>query len=141
MSDYPITLTIPSHIYDRARQAAEATDQPIERVLLQQLEDALSPPLPELAPDEQAELDALVHLSDDALWTIAREQMPEDRQIRLQSLMDRNSIGALTESEQEELNQLVEQSQRLMVRKAGAAALLTRRGHPVTPQTLSPEHE
>lgn len=141
MSDYPITLTIPARIYDRARQTAEATDQPIERVLLQQLEDAFSPPLPELASDEQAELDALTHLSDEALWTIAREQMPEDRQARLQTLMDRNSTGTITESEHEELNRLVEQSQQLMVRKAGAAALLTRRGHQVTPQSLASGHE
>jgi len=76
MNDYPVTLTISAHIYDQARRAAEETDQPIEQILRQHLEDAFSPPLPELPPDEQAELDALAHLSDDALWTIAREQMP-----------------------------------------------------------------
>ena len=34
-------------------------------------------PLPVPPSDTQAELDALQHLSDDALWTMAREQMPE----------------------------------------------------------------
>ena len=141
MSNYPVTLTLPAHIYDRVRQAAEASDQPIERVLLQHLEEAFSPPLPALLPDEQAELDALAHLSDDALWTIAREQMPEDRQVRLQALMDRNSQEALEETEQGELSSLVEQSQRLMLRKAQAAALLAGRGHQVSPQMLAPAHE
>ena len=136
MSDYPVTLTISARLYDRARRVAEATNQPIESILLQQLEDAFSPPLPELPPDEQAELDALAHLSNDALWTIAREQMPEDRQARLQTLMDQNSKGTLGETEQTELTGLVEQGQRLMLRKAGAAALLSRRGHTIDPQTL-----
>jgi hypothetical protein len=47
-------------------------------------------PLPELVPEEQRELEALKFLADDALWTIAREQMLEDRQVRMQTLMDAN---------------------------------------------------
>jgi hypothetical protein len=35
-------------------------------------------------------LEALKFLADDALWTIAREQMLEDRQVRMQTLMDAN---------------------------------------------------
>jgi hypothetical protein len=136
MSDYAITLSVPDHIYERARQIAESTAQPVENVLLEQLESAFAAPLPKLPPDEQQELDALVHLSDDALWTIAREQMTAPKQARMQTLMDANTHGAITPTEYDELSGLVDQGQRLMLRKAQAAALLTARGHQVTPDDM-----
>ena len=137
MSDYPITLSVPDHIYKRARQIADATAQPVESVLLEQLETALATPLPTLPPDEQAELDALTYLSDDALWTIAREQMPAPKQARMQTLMDANTQGTITSDEHAELTRLVDQGQRLMLRKAQAAALLTERGHRVVPENMT----
>ncbi len=137
MSDYPITLSVPDHIYERARQIADATAQPVEKVLLEQLESAFSAPLPTLPPDEQAELDALAHFSDDALWTIAREQMPLAKQDRMQILLDANTQGEITADDHDELTSLVDQGQRLMLRKAQAAALLTERGHRVTPDNMA----
>lgn len=73
-----IVLTIPEDISDRARQIAETTEQPVEQVLIEHLK-TLSVPLPALPPEEQAELDALHHLSDDALWTIARVSGDDER--------------------------------------------------------------
>lgn len=141
MSDYPITLPVPDYVYDRARQIAEVTDQPIEDVLVQQLEAAFSTPLPTLPPDEQEELNALARFSDEALWTIAREQMPSSKQARLQILMDSNNMGTLSDSEQDEFDHLIEQGQRLMLRKAQAAALLTERGYTVTPKDMTAQNE
>lgn len=138
LTDFPVTLYIPPHLYERARRLAEANDVPIEQVILNWLESALVE-LPSLPPDEQAELDALSHLSDDALWTIAREQMPADRQRHMQVLMDRNNLGTITAPERDELAALVEQGQRLMLRKAQAMALLARRGHPIHPDDLARE--
>ncbi|MGH2542117.1 MAG: hypothetical protein ACRDIB_04950 [Ardenticatenaceae bacterium] len=137
MSSYPITLPVPTHIYERARELADATKQPVEKILVEQLEEAFSEPLPRLPTNEQDELEALAHLSDAALWTIAREQMPEAQQLRLQALMDANSSGAITEPQHQELHRLVEQGQQLMLRKAQAAALLTERGHHVTPRHMA----
>lgn len=97
--------------------------------------------MPDLAPDEQRELEALTHLSDDALWTIAREHMPEDRQTCLQALMEANSQGTLEEAQRSALEALVVQGQRLSIRKAQAAALLTERGYPVTLEALAVAHE
>lgn len=136
MSDQLVTLTVPTHIYERAKRIAAATEQPIEDILLHQLETALPEPLSFLPDDEQAELNALSYLSDDALWTIAREQMPAERQARMQILMDKNTRGTLSKAEVTELAQLVEQGQRLMLRKAQASALLTRRGFTVTPDDM-----
>jgi hypothetical protein len=141
MSHYSVTLPVPDDIYDCARRIAEGTSQSIEAVLLQQLKDAFAAPLPNLAPEEQRELEALTFLSDDALWTIAREQMPEDRQVRMHTLMNANSQGTLDDAQRSELEALVVQGQRLSVRKARAAALLTERGYPVTRAALSSADE
>lgn len=131
MSDF--TLMIPEDVYDRAQQIARETSQPVEQVMIDYLR-TLSAPLP---PDEEAELAALKHLSDDALWTIAREQMASHLQTRMQALMDRNSRGLISPDEYIELEGLVERGQRLMVRKSEAAALLTQRGYIITPKDLT----
>jgi hypothetical protein len=136
----PIILTVPEAISERARQIAKATEQPAEQVLLAHLQ-TLSPPLPALPPDEQAELDALKHLSDDALWTIAREQMPDDVQKRAHDLMTKNSRGEISPEEYSELEKLVERSDRLMVRKAEAAAILRERGYFFVQSDFSSRHE
>lgn len=135
-----ITLTIPEEISARARQIAETTDRPIERVLLDHLK-TLHVPLPALPPDEQAELDALKHLSDDALWTIAAEQLPPSTQARMQELMDRNSLGYITDEEYRELETLVERGNRLMLRKAEASVILMSRGHHFTQQDFKTPRE
>lgn len=136
----PIVLTIPGDISARARQIAETTAQPVEQVLLEHLK-TLSTPLPALPAEEQAELDALHHLSDDALWTIAREQMPDDVQARAHTLMDKNSTGTLTDTEPAELEQLVQRADRLMLRKAEAASILRKRGYLFSQKDFSPQHE
>jgi hypothetical protein len=136
MSDQ-IVLTIPVEISERARQIAETTSQPVEQVLIEHLK-TLSTPLPTLPPEEQAELDALHRLSDDALWTIAREQMPSDVQARAHELMDRK---ILSDGEQAELDGLVERADRLMLRKAEAAAILRERGYSFTQDDFGPRDE
>jgi hypothetical protein len=135
-----IVLVLPDDIAARARQIAETKSLPVEQVLIDYLK-TLSAPLPELPPADQAELDALHHLSDDALWTIAREQMPDDAQTRAHALMDKNSRGTLTEAEQDELDKLVERGDRLMLRKAEAAVILKARGYPFTQKDFKPLHE
>lgn len=137
MSNY--ILTVPEEVYERARQIAEETSQPVDQVMIAYLRTLSIPsiPIPALPPDEEAELEALKHLSDDALWTIAREQMVDHLQSKMQILMDKNSAGTITGEEHKELEELVERGQQLIVRKSEAAALLTQRGYKVTPQSLT----
>jgi hypothetical protein len=119
MSDF--TLTIPEDVYERVRKIAETHAAPIEDVMLSHLRN-MAIPLPVLPPDEQQELDALRYLSDDALWTIAKEQMPHDIQERMQVLMDANNFGTITDTEYAELAGYVERGNRLTLRKSEAAA-------------------
>jgi hypothetical protein len=126
-----IVLTLPEDISDHVRQIAAITSQPVEQILIEYLK-TLSSPAPELPPDDQAELDALRHLSDDALWTIAREQLPEDVQARAHNLMEKNTRGTISSSESTELEALVQRADRVMVRKAEASTILRERGYPFT---------
>ncbi len=135
-----IVLTVPEDISARVRQIAEAIEQPVEQVLIEHLR-TLTSPLPVLLPEEQAELDALHHLSDDALWTIAREQMPDAVNARAHELMDKNTRDTITNAEREELDGLVLRADRLMLRKAEAAAILRERGHDFSQKDFKPAHE
>lgn len=126
MSDY--LLTVPEDIY---QQAQRLLGHRVDDVLVGYLRAMLAP-VPALPPDEEAELQALHQLSDDALWTIAREQMPDDVQVTMADLMQRNSLGTLAQADLSTLRQLVERGQRLMLRKSEAMAILTQRGHRVT---------
>ncbi len=119
MTDY--TLHVPEEIYRRAEQIAADSGQTIDKILLNHLQTLTLSPLPH---DEQQELDALKYLSDDALRTIAREQVASDIQTRMHTLMDRNTQGTITSAEYDELALYVERGNRLMVRKAEAAYLL-----------------
>ncbi|MHB8627761.1 MAG: hypothetical protein ACYDBJ_22110 [Aggregatilineales bacterium] len=126
-----IILTVPEDISERARHIANTTDQPVEQVLLEYL-NTLPKSLPILPAEVHNELEALRYLSDDALWTIAREQIPVPIQVRANALMDKNSRGAIPETEQAELETLAERADRLMLRKAEAGSLLRQRGYVFT---------
>ncbi|MBP9657773.1 MAG: hypothetical protein KBD86_08145 [Candidatus Promineofilum sp.] len=133
MSQY--ILTVPDDVVYRARQLAEQSQRPVDRILIEHLR-TLPVVLPTLPEDEEAELAALIHLTDDTLWTIAQEQMSSENQERLQLLMDRHLLGLAT-AERDELAQLVERSERLMLRKSMAAALLAERGYSISPTDLN----
>jgi len=126
MTDRTITLTLPDDVYQRAQKIAQESAQSLETILANQLEMRLDD-LGGLPYDEQAELVALAYLSNSALHTIADERFPQDLDERQQVLGDRNSRGTITPEEHAELEDLVEQGNRLMLRKAEAMAILTRR--------------
>jgi hypothetical protein len=58
--------------------------------------------------------------------------MPADAQAHAHELMDKNTLGTLTDEEQAELEQLVERADRLMLRKAEASAILREHGYSFT---------
>jgi hypothetical protein len=101
----------------------------------------LDQPRLDLSSDERAELQAMAYLSTDALWTIAREQMPPDVQQAMSHLMEKNSRGTITAEEFRDLSTLVERGQRLTLRKAQAMKLLLDRGYAVSLDALQPTNE
>lgn len=141
MTDHPITLSLPDAIFDPIQQIADAKDQPVEQVVLDQLRSVIAVTLPSLPPDEEAELIVFKFLSDDTLRNIAREQMLESLQERMQALMTRNNMGTISGVEFDELTGLVERGQRLTLRKAWAAGILMERGYSITGDDMTVESE
>ena len=86
MSKY--TIAIPHSLYEKAQRLANQTSQSVDDIICTRLEGALDQPMLDLPSDERAELQALSYLSTDALWTIAREQMPPDLQHAMSQLME-----------------------------------------------------
>ena len=135
-----ITVALPDDLSAKVRLIAESTNQSVEQVVLSHLQ-TLSDPLPVLPQDVQDELNALQHLSDDTLWTIARDQLPETVQTRASDLMQKNNQHQLTKPEQTELDQLVIRADHLMLRKAEAATILRQRGHQFTQSDFQPKDD
>ncbi|MAU00521.1 MAG: hypothetical protein CL608_25540 [Anaerolineaceae bacterium] len=121
-------IQIPENLSSRLRQLAARRREPVEKIVEDRLFTALDDELDNLPTDEQAELRALHHLSDDALRAIAAEQMSAENQALMAQLMTGQNKGTLTEAEQTKLAALVERGEQLMLRKAEAAAILVNRG-------------
>ena len=123
-----VTLQVPPSVYRLAQRTAKATARPVEEVLAGVLL-AAAPTAENLPADIQAEIDALAELDDEALWRKARSVFPSARRRRYDELLEKNGTGAITSEEREELKNLRVESERLMLRKAHAYALLKWRGH------------
>ena len=115
MTNY--TISIPDALYEKARLLAEQSAQSVDEIIRERLTEAFDQAALDLPVDERAELQAMTYLSDDTLWTIAREQMQPAKQERMSMLMDKNSFGTISDDEYQELSALVEGGQRLMLRK------------------------
>jgi hypothetical protein len=139
MSKY--TIAIPHSLYEKAQRLAQHTSQSVDEIICTRLEGALDQPMLDLPSDERAELQAMAYLSTDALWTMAREQMPPDVQQAMSHLMEKNSQGTITAEEFRDLSALVERGQRLTLRKAQAMKLLLDRGYAVSLDALQPTNE
>jgi hypothetical protein len=128
-----ITLPLPEHLYLRFEQMAKATQQSVTEVLLHAVEVGSPPSWEDVPAEFQADLAALDRLDDKALWQIARSQQSETEMDRYEDLLYKNANDTLSPSEREELTGLRHEADRLMLRKAHAAALLRWRGYQLPP--------
>ncbi len=139
MSGY--TISIPDTIYKQAQLVAQLTSRQVDDVIRARLEGAFKEPLIELPADEEAELQALTYLSDDALWTIAREQMQPHLQKRISELLQKGQAGTISDAESTELTEMVERGDKLTLRKSQAMRFLAERGYSITLDDLKPVDE
>lgn len=129
MNTQDVTLPLPEALYLRLKQTAQATQQSLTDVLLHAVQVGSPPSWGDAPVAFQADLAALDRLDDEALWRTARSRRTEADTVRLQELLDKNANEQLTVAERAELTQLRTEADRLMLRKAHAAALLRWRGH------------
>ncbi len=136
MSDY--TISIPDSLYQKAQQIAHQKSLSVDEVIRTRLEGAFVESMLDIPLDEQAELKAMTYLSDDALFSMMREQMQQTKQARTSVLMEKNNQGTIHAEEHAELVTLVEDGQRLTLRKATAMNILMDRGYKLTLDDMKP---
>ena len=122
-----ITLDLPENFLQPLERTMRATNQPLEKLLLTALQNAL-PPLDGLPPDIITRLEELELLEDERLYTVLRETVPVKIQKRISSLLQKQPADGLTDKEQQQLAVLQQQADMVMLRKARAAVLLRFRG-------------
>ncbi len=123
-----LTIRLPDEVYVRLQHAARGNEEQMGQVAVRMLSAAL-PPDDTLPQGIEQELRVLESLSDDVLWAVARSKMATSKQRRWKRLLDKNRQGTLTESERQDLEQLIAEGDRLTLSKAHAYLLLKERGH------------
>lgn len=122
-----ITLTLPDGFFQPIQRMAQATNMPVEQIVLHALQASL-PSLEGLPDDIVENLTALEMLDDQSLWEVMREGVPTQLQKELSTLLEQQQTTALTVSDSEHLATLQKQADLVMLRKARAAVLLRFRG-------------
>ena len=130
-----ITLRLPEESYRRLQGMATALRRPLEEVASQTIRGNLPPAVDDLPTEFQDELAAWSNLSDEQLWRIALDSLPPDQWRRHRRLLRKNEANTLTDAEREELARLRAATDRFVVRRSYALALLKWRGHtlPIPP--------
>ena len=123
------TIEVPDDLYERLRRTASALRAPVEEVAKRALAAGLPPGVEDAPAAYQDDLRALELLDDEALWEVWRSATDRIGQQRHAELLNRRQEATLTAAEQTELGRLREAADRLLLRRAHAAAMLRWRGH------------
>jgi hypothetical protein len=131
MTIQPVTLQLPEPIYRYLQQIAAATQRPLEQVAAQSIAGNLPPSVASLPAEMQRELLGLQTAPIKKLKQSALSQLSSAQQARHLALLEKNSAGTISPTEQEELATLRQAADRLMLQKAYAWAVLRWRGQPI----------
>ena len=131
MSGRMMTITLPEGLYERVQATARASACSMEEMCAQLIALSLPELEDELPPSLREEFVRLSLLSDSELAAVAHSLMDDERQAQLEALATLQKQRPLTASEAETLRQLMNEAQRLMLRKAEAYRVLVQRGQRV----------
>lgn len=131
------TLNLPNLLGARIQRLAQKFQKTEQDILLDAITTAL-PPLVGVVPELADELAELTFLNDAILWRIARSTLPKEEYNQLDELLARQGQGKIAATEQQTLDELVEQSQYLTLKRGQAAVLLQQRGYDLSnPEILN----
>ncbi len=123
----PVTLRLPSGLYERVEKAARAAKCDVSEMIVSTLATRL-PPLPEdLPPEIAADLSRWTLLDDAALRAIATTFLPAKQQRRFTTLLRKSQGGHLTSHEQAEWTTVRQEYLHCSQNKAKAQFLLAQR--------------
>ncbi|MFQ5857256.1 MAG: hypothetical protein ACE5LU_16740, partial [Anaerolineae bacterium] len=99
------------------------------------------PFLDDIPVEMRDDLHPLQQLGDDELWAVAQSTVPLDQWRRHEQLLQKNADGVLNEEERRELDRLRTETDRLVLCRSFALALLKWRGHAIpTSEKPPPQH-
>ena len=124
----PITLELPSPIAEQLEEEASRQKIDVRDLVRELILDNWSG-LPLLPDDVETELAAFHKLSDDVLWLVARTTLSPEEQEELADLNDEAQSRNLTDGEEVRREVLLDTYDRVMIRRAQAAAILQSRGY------------
>ena len=130
METHSVNLQLPQEIHERVKRLAKGIGKPIKETLLKVVETGL-PAFNKVPSEYQLDLAKLEILSDAALWEVAESEMPETQQRKLSCLLRKNQAETLAPRENQELDRLRTEANRLMLRKSYAYVLLKWRGYEI----------
>ena len=131
MSEQTITVTLPNSIYDRIKMTAQSTSLTSEEVIKQFVILLLPCFESDIPPNQRLNLTKLSLMNDIQLWKVANSKMVNSRQIHLEKLAELQKFRSLTNNEQLELDNLMEEAHQIMLFKAESKRLLAQRGHAI----------
>jgi hypothetical protein len=94
-----ILIQLPENLYQRLQQVAHATHHSLEEVVLQTIRGNLPPSLGDLSPELRGVVADLQHMSDETLWSVAKESLPPHQWRRHQRLLRKGQEGILSAAE------------------------------------------
>lgn len=124
-----ITLQLPDDLYERIQEAAEASERPVEKVLMESIDALFRHPL--ASEDLDGLLADLQAYSAAQLWAVVYRRLRWAQSLRLRELSAKGKQGQLSDTEHTELEQLVNLVDRDMLLRSEALLLLKQRGENV----------
>ena len=131
MATQTVNRELPEEMYQRFKGVAAVTHRSLESVIYQTIRGNLPPALDDLPPGQQDLAADLQLLDDEGLWAVAKERLPASQWQRHQHLLHKAEVDALTSAEQAELAGLREATDRFVIRRSYALALLKWRGYTI----------
>ena len=135
MSEATINVQLPQSTYRKLQHAAEMTYRTVGDVLRDAIESSL-PALPDVPRPLGEKLAAMRLFSDDALWAATNPSISAAEQARLSQLNQIAGKRKLTSPEIAEQESLLNAYDYSVLRRAQAFAVLSQRGHAITPDAL-----
>ncbi len=135
MIETAITVPLPVGTFQQLENAAHQLKRSVPDVVRELVVREMGE-WPALPPDVEAELAAFANLSDEVLWLLARSTLTKAQQLEVATLNDQAQRGPLTQKEHIRQLKLMDAYDRMLVRRAQAAALLKSRGYDLSDPSI-----
>lgn len=127
MEQETVAVELPRPLFQRLERVARNTHRSVEEILATTL-NATLPENNDLPVELADQLAAMVLYSDDALWAATASSLSQAQQRRMEQLIQKGKERKLSRSEKMELDNLMDEYDRAVLKRAKALAVLSSRG-------------